>query len=203
MTASLLLLLAACSPYGWISTPLDTDRLRTAWHYEWTGEDGPVLLLGLANSPLPCAVPSTLSSEEAAQLTLDYWNAVTREGARVVGLKLYTSAEAWTGRYPVSEIVDTSAFDDLEPRGAEALYIGVNEATAQEMHGLYRLYEPTDKDEVFQVEAPGEVVVEKEGSRMEGTFSLDSLDVSGSFKTEPCDAADLFLWLGLLEMVDG
>lgn len=195
-----LLLLGACAPYGTIATPAGADRLRAAWHLE-TEEDGhSVMLLVLANSPLPCGLPEGASTSDVEDLALDYNYAISREGARITAHKLYSSISGWEGRYPVQASVDPAALDAVEPRASEALYLGINEAEAQESHGLYRQYEARDADLVYEVEAPGEVVVEEEDDEaLEGTFSLDSLDVSGTFHTTGCGSVDqVFSWIGIL-----
>lgn len=199
-----LLVLAAlgggCAPWGRIYTPQGEDRLLAAWHTVSTESGVPVLLMVLANSPLECGLPDTEDNDEITDATLEYYHARTREGARLVGLKLYALETGdWEGRYDVRSDLEATDLTDADPRAAFAIYIGVEEAITLELHGLYRLYEPTEETRIYGAEGPGEVVLSSFDDEAEGLFSLESIDVSGSFRTESCGEVDtVFQWLGLL-----
>ena len=113
-----------------------------------------------------------------------------------LGLKLFSPADDdWIGEYAVSESAQASSID----RQALVVYRSVIEAQVQEFHGLYRLYDEVEVLQVYGVAAPGTVTVTGQGSASySGHFQLESLDVSGTFKTESCGAiSQVFQWLGL------
>ncbi len=203
--AVVFLALTGCAPWGWIHSPEGSTRLRAALH-AWSSDAGrPVLAILLANSQMECTDPDYGDPQEQEQALLEQTYAMTREGARIVGLELFNlDTTSWIGSFPLQAEIDTDQPDEDTPRLARALYLAVYESEAMESHGLYRYYSSSDMDLIYWVDEPGTVDLEQIASGIRGSFSLQALDVSGTFKTQSCAAdTDIFQQMGLLPGDDG
>ncbi len=193
------LLMLACSPKGWIRTNRSTERVRTAYSIATTTGPWTYQVVVLANSHFSCGLPTEPDPDAITSAEQDYYMAWNREGALLVGFALYTDGSpGWEGTYPVDEAASPAALDEVEPRAAMAAFHAVWEAEVSEEDGLYREYEPVVEDSVMPVESPGSVEIEEDGDALVGRFSLESLDVSGSFVTESCPADEV----NLLDFLD-
>ncbi len=192
---------AGCAPHGWLHTPQGDERLQSALHVnsvDGIGRTNGILII-LANSELPCSLPSVNDPDAITEADQAYYFALYREGARIVVLYLYNWESDWTGSYPVIENPDENALDVVEPRAAGAIYHAVLEAAVTEDDGLYREYEVL-QEQYEEVGEPGSVNLDVVEDSLEGSFSLDSIDVSGSFRTEHCgDATDIMRYISSLE----
>lgn len=199
-----LAMLCACSPKGWIRTPRGAERVRTAYSIATTTGAWEYQVVVVANSHLACGLPTEPDPDAITQAEQDYYMAWNREGALLVGFALYSDGPGWTGTFPVDETANPAVLDEIEPRAAMAAFHAVWEAEVSEEDGLYREYEPVLEDSIMPVEGPGSVVVEEDGDALVGRFSLDTLDVSGSFRTEPCppEEVDLLDFLDLFDSSD-
>jgi len=194
------LLSVGCSPRGWIRSERTTDRIRTAFHVATDFYGQPASVLFLSNSHFPCALPTQPDPDAITAAERDYYMAWNREGSVVLAFVLFTwDDRSWSGAYPVSEAASPFGLDEIEPRVALAGYHAVWEAEVSEEDGLYREYQPVIEEEAIPVEAPGNLDIELSDDTMVGTFTLDSLDVSGSFTTQRCpgDNTDLLDYLDL------
>lgn len=183
----LFLILYACAPYGRINTPMGSERLRSAWYMEINGGLG----ILLSSSEVSCSLPTSENPEEISKALQDFYLAINREGSQLMAFILYNyNPRSWEGYYPISDAPDIDALDEVDPRVAQATYRSVDEARLEYQAGLYREYEPTDYTYVAKVEGPGHVTVEKyeTNQTLEGWFSLDALDVSGTFDAQPCES---------------
>jgi hypothetical protein len=195
----LTLLLVGCAPQGWIRTDRSTDRIRTAFHIPTSlyGADARVLVL--SNSDFPCAIPTQPDPDAITAAEQAYAMAWNREGTLIVAFVLFAwEQDAWEGSYPVDEAASPYSLDEVEPRVALGAFRAVWEAEVSEEDGLYRDYQPVVEEWTMPVERPGSVdlVVTEDGYR--GSFSLDSLDVSGRFETRECPDSST----GLLDYLD-
>jgi hypothetical protein len=198
LPALLLVPLAACAPHGLLRTERGSDRIRTALHFETEIYGSSATAVVLSNSHFPCALPSQPDPDAILAAEQQYHLAWNREGTMVVSFLLYSwDEEDWSGRYPVSEVASPFGLDELEPRAAMASFRAVWEAEVSEEDGLYREYQPVLEEWTMPVEAPGEVEIVALEDRLEGSFGLDTLDVSGRFTTTACeDGGDLMSYLG-------
>lgn len=186
----LSLALGSCAPYGRIWTPAGVERLRAAWFSEITSHGQKSIVLLLANSDLDCSAPDSQDPDAIREAQYQLANALTREGARIVGLQLFAAnTHQWKGEYEILNPLDPAALAGSTPRQAQALYLSINEAVAEEMDGIYRQYSFEDKVEMLGVPEPGDVSIEEaSGEQMDGAFYLPSIDVSGTFHASACDA---------------
>ncbi len=176
-----------CAPNGWIRTQHGSDRIRTAFHIATDMYGSPATAVVISNSHFPCALPSQPDPDAITAAERDYYLAWNREGSVVMAFVLFTWDDAsWDGSYPVSEAASPYGLDEVEPRVALAAYRAVWEAEVSEEDGLYREYVPVVEQQVIPVESPGNVDIQVEDDALTGRFSLDSLDVSGTFSTKPC-----------------
>jgi hypothetical protein len=201
MARSLLLLLlaplTACAPHGLLRTERGSDRIRTALHFETQGYGSPATAVVLSNSHFPCSLPTVPDPDAILEAEQQYHLAWNREGTMVVSFLLYSWDERErSGSYPVSEVASAYGLDELEPRAAMASFRAVWEAEVSEEDGLYREYQPVIEEWTMPVEGPGEIEVEVLEDVLEGSFSLDTLDVSGRFTATACDdGSDLLSYL--------
>ena len=197
--------LVACSPKGWLRTPHGAERIRTAYSIATTTGPWTYQVVVLANSHFACGLPTEPDPDAITEAEQDYYMAWNREGALLAGFALFAwDGKSWTGTYPVSETADPTVLDDVEPHVTMAAFHAVWEAAVSEEDGLYREYEPVVEDSVMPVEGPGTVEIEEDGDALVGRFSLDTLDVSGRFRTEPCppEEVDLLDFLDLFDSND-
>lgn len=197
-----LLALASCgcAPWGWISSPRGTERLRSAWYVE----DEEALVVVVADSTFPCTLPDSEDPQAQEAAIMDLYYAWYREGARVAAFQLRVAPGRThgPGSYPLKETQET--LDRVEPRAAHAMYHEVLEASLGEVDGLDRTYEIVDEIYAFWVEGDGDVTLETTaGGTLEGTFLLEALDVSGSFRATRCTGTDIVEILGLWASVAG
>jgi hypothetical protein len=194
--------LAACSPQGWLRSERGAERIRTAFHLNtsYYGERAKAVVL--SNSHFPCSLPDTQDPDAITQAEAEYLMAYSREGSMLVAFVLFSHEDgSWSGRYPVDEAASPFGLDEVEPRAAMAAFRAVWEAEVSEEDGLYREYEPVVEEQHIPVEGPGEISVQEsgDGERFEGSFTLDSIDVSGRFETRECVDGDGDL-LGYLDL---
>jgi hypothetical protein len=192
-------LLAGCSPQGWIRTDRSTDRIRTAFHIPTSlyGVDAKAVIL--SNSAFPCALPTQPDPAAITAAEQAYAMAWNREGTVIVAFVLFAwDDSAWVGGYPVDEAASPYSLDEVEPRVALAGFRAVWEAEVSEEDGLYREYQPIDEVWTMPVEQPGNIELVATEAGYEGSFSLDRLDVSGRFETTACPDSST----GLLEYLD-
>ena len=183
----LALLLPACAPLGRIRSPRLDERLRSAWALDGALGGQDARLLVLSTSAFPCGLPEEPDPDAITAADAAWLYAWTREGSLIVAFALFAlDAASEEGSYPVDETASPSALDDVEPRAALAAFHAVWEAEVSAEDGIYREYEPVDEQLVLPVEGPGELSVADDGDGLSGTFSLDSLDVSGSYRAELC-----------------
>ncbi len=198
-----LALCTACSSAGRLHTPRGSDRVRDAWHIPTSYLGQGVLALVIANSRFPCGLPSEADPEAITGADMDYYVAWNREGALVVGLLLYRwgTGDDWSGSYPLQDTVTPEALDAVEPRAAMAAFHAIWEAEVSEEDGIYRQYEAVDEQDLMPVPSPGSVELQVQGETMRGSFTLDSIDVSGTFTSQRCSAseADLLQYLDLFQ----
>lgn len=193
-------LLAGCAPQGWLRTQHGSDRIRTAFHLTTALYGAPARVVILSNSHFPCALPSQPDPDAITAAERDYYLAWNREGSVVLAFVLFSwDTSSWAGSYPVDEAASPYGLDEIEPRAAMAGYRAVWEAEVSEEDGLYREYQPVVEEEIIPVEAPGTIDVEESDDVLSGSFSLDSLDVSGRFTTQRCasGSGDLLDYLDL------
>ena len=202
---AMLVLQAGCAPMGWIRTERGTDRIRTAFHIPTTLYGVTAKALILSNSDFPCSLPTEPDPDAITAAEQDYYMAWNREGTMLVGFVLFAWEDgAWEGSYPVDEAASPYSLDEVEPRAAMAGFRAVWEAQVSEDDGLYREYEPVVEEQVMPVEGPGTLEMYEKNSGYEGTFSLDTLDVSGNFRSAPCvsGGADLLDYFDLFDSSD-
>jgi hypothetical protein len=189
-----VVLLGACAPYGRIFTASGNDRLRTAWYAEMPLAGKSSLVVLLANSRLDCTMPDATSPTAVKSAQEEIYLAMNREGARVVGLQLLSvDPSDWSGRYTVVADFAKAVLSSDTPRLAQAMYIGVDEAEVENLDGIYRSYYAPDPVYVFGVPAPGDVNVKASNDTVSGDFSLDAIDVSGTFEAESCSSESSIL----------
>lgn len=200
----LAILLAGCSPDGWLRSSHGAERIRTAFHFPTTFAGVHAQAMVLSNSHFPCSLPDTPDPDAITQAQMDWANAWNREGSMLVAFVLYRWEEAsWEGNFPVDEAASPFGLDEVEPRVAMAAYRAVWEAEVSEEDGLYREYEPVVEEQFVPVEGPGtiELEVRDGGTGFAGTFSLDAIDVSGRFHSSWCaDGGDLIDYLDLFDV---
>ncbi|HJN77801.1 MAG TPA: hypothetical protein QGF58_28035 [Myxococcota bacterium] len=165
----------------------------TAWALQQKGSERDELFLLISNSELStCASPFDLSDidsldsasqeETAQELALMLY----REGSRIAFLHLYRfRQDSWEGTFPLSSEPVNTILDDRDPFAAEASWWAMLEARVAQEHGLIRSYEPVEYE--AEVDVPdGDVQIDRDGERFHGSFGLESLDVSGTFKASRC-----------------
>jgi hypothetical protein len=187
--ALLLPCLGACAPYGRLYTSDGVERLQAAWFSRLDFHGVPSVVFLLANSQLECSLPDTDDPAALRDAQYEIVNAFTREGARIVGLQLLGHDTAsWPGVYEITRPLALAALEGDRPRQAQALYLSVEEARAEEIDGLYRSYLVEDQEEVYGVPEPGTVTLETlDAETATGAFYFPAIDVSGNFRASACD----------------
>ncbi len=186
------LLLLGCS-VGLLRTEDGQEPLRSAWFS--AAEEAPTLLL-LSNSSLLCELPeSDDPAEIEAELTRQEAG-LTREGAQALYLELEATQGDLVGDYAIEPEVD-----DVGVRELRASWWTVKEAEVEAREGIVVSYTPGDAlgdlEYVPAVPGPGSVAITQEEERLEGSFDLSALDLSGRFSAAPCARdSDLFSALG-------
>lgn len=209
-----LWLLLGC--IGHFSSDAGREPVRAAWWFDprqvtdtpgSPGEAPRQRVVLLANSPLPCAAeavendPDTPDVDEAAAAAL-YWQqqayaALHREGALAVALGLATWEEDFSGRYAI-EADAASAAEALlvsTTHVAWAAWFRVDEASVVSTDGIFYTYELETVSFDAAVAAPAWAEVEEGDDALAGHFSFEPTALSGSFRAEGCDNAELYRYL--------
>lgn len=189
-------LLLGCQ-VGTMRTTYGTTPMVTALHMVLpdTGDQDVTRVL-LSNSALPCdaQVPSAeptdtgFGADDRQNAYTDLVIALSRENSRIVMLDLHRfELDSWAAFYPLSAASPTG-LSGRNPTQAQASYYGVNEAVMGSDQGLEQTYTPTDVEVASNVDAPGWVEISRDADgKLSGAFSLDPVEVSGRFRSEPCD----------------
>jgi hypothetical protein len=176
---------------GVIHTPQGSSPIRAAYYSFSDPEAYPYLTeatILLANSDLDCELPAFGDHPETVE-EAQTLGALTREGARVVVLRLFQlDDEGWTSRYDLQTAADGEGVT-TNTGVASAAYLAMNEA-AVVADGLIRTYDPGPgpDDCSLLVDASDDGFVEVKGDThgLRGSFSLDDIDVSGRFRADEC-----------------
>lgn len=199
----MLWFLLACAP-GKVETPKGEEPLLTAFYLTRPANAGAEAVILLVNSSLDCALlPDTEDPNELIQAQAALQAALTREGAKAAVLRLYrytALAPTWPGLYPLYTSAGHQNNGGDSPLSSGAAWFNVLEAELDDEDGLYRTYTPLEVEYEDPVAAPGWVRISRaDEEQLVGTFSLDSLHASGSFRALNCGTETaLFDYLDLL-----
>lgn len=189
-------LLLGCQ-VGTMRTTYGTTPMVTAMHMVLpdTGDQDVTRIL-LSNSALPCdaQVPTFepgdtgLQEDERQDAYTELVIALSRENSRIVMLDLHAfELESRQAFYPLSAASPTG-LTGRNPTQAQASYYGVNEAEMLSDQGLEQTYTPTDVDVASNIDGPGWVEITRDADgKLAGAFSLDPVEVSGRFRSTPCE----------------
>jgi hypothetical protein len=175
---------AGCAP-GLIHWDTGVDDLRTALFVERSEEGLDHTTILLSTGIFGCGVPKSddpqVVSEALAALTVG----ACREDARHLVIDLYADpALAAEGTYPYlgpdGPQPDTS-------RGAEARYVGIEEAVGVPGEGLVPTYVPVEITRYDATGAPGDTRIRHAGDAVRsGTFDLPDAGIWGRFTATRC-----------------
>lgn len=207
----LVVLLAACGPR--FHTDDGAEPVRGALWFDPVTVSGSTAdpgvapkqrLVVLTNTPMPCDPlelendPDTPAVDEAAAAIL-YWegqvySALNREGALAVGLGLYTWEDDFTGAYDVQSDASVNAEAWLvgTTHVAFGAWYRVDEASVEEVDGIFYTYAPVEVSYDVAVAAPAWVEVEDDGDDLSGSFSFEPTELSGRFRATRCDNSTLY-----------
>lgn len=172
----------ACAS-GNLATPQGSDPVMTAFHLQELGAESDALHVLVSNSLVSsCELPDPDDRDAYEELYL----ATRREGTRIARLTLHRFRQAsWEGDYPLSAEPVATLLSERDPFIAEASWYSVLEAQVTDEDGLVMEYEPTDVQAMDAIPS-GDVRVTRDDDGVRGEFGFETLDVSGSFSTQPC-----------------
>lgn len=185
--AGVAALLAGCTS-GRITWDDGTDVLRTAIYKETSSNGVHSAGLLLSNSSFGCALPKSDDPSVAAQEIAALLAAACREGARHVNIRLFrVGGGDWTGSYPGVDTASVAALTDGQPRLADAVYYGVDEAFLVDLGVVRRAYAAQDDALDLDAADGGVVEIRRDGDRLVGEFAFPRGSLQGTFRATLCE----------------